>query len=221
MVGLSSGSWAQVIANHPQVENLTIVEINPGYLRLVQENPEVASLLKNPKVHIEIDDGRRWLVRNTGRKFDAIVMNTTFNWRSHASNLLSTEFLQLVRQHLNPGGVDLYNTTDSEEAMATGLKVFPFGMRMGNFLVVSDVPLQPDSERWRKVLLHYTIDGKPVFDLSQERDRRRFLEVMAMPSTMDREVTGFNALESAAHLRARTAQARIITDDNMGTEWLR
>jgi len=48
MVGLSSGSWAEVIANHPQVEKLTIVEINPGYLRLIPLHPEVAGLLRNP-----------------------------------------------------------------------------------------------------------------------------------------------------------------------------
>jgi spermidine synthase len=77
MIGLSSGSWAQVVANNPQVEHLTIVEINPGYLRLIQHNDVVASLLRNPKVHIDIDDGRRWLIRNRERKFDAIVMNTT------------------------------------------------------------------------------------------------------------------------------------------------
>ena len=48
MIGLSSGSWAQVIANHPQVERLTIIEINPGYLRLIRQVPEVASMLQNP-----------------------------------------------------------------------------------------------------------------------------------------------------------------------------
>ena len=32
MIGLSSGSWAQVIANNPDVASLTIVEINPGYV---------------------------------------------------------------------------------------------------------------------------------------------------------------------------------------------
>jgi len=219
MIGLSSGSWAQVIANHPQVEHLTIVEINSGYLRLIQHNPEVASLLQNPKVRVEIDDGRRWLVRNAGRKFDAIVSNTTHNWRSNATNLLSSEFLQLIRQHLNAGGVMFYNTTDSEEAMATGVRVFPFGMRLANFMVVSDAPLQLDARRWQEALSHYTIDGKAVFDFSQDPDRRRLVEVMAMTTTMDRDVRGYWTLESADHLRARTAQARSITDDNMGTEW--
>jgi spermidine synthase len=221
MIGLSSGSWAQVIANHPQVEHLTIVEINPGYLRLIQRHPEVASLLRNPKVHIDIDDGRRWLVRNPERKFDAVVMNSSYSWRSNASNLLSTEFLRLVRQHLNPGGVHFYNATDSKEVMATGLSVFPFGMRVGSCMVVSDTPLQLDAKRWLDVLSDYRIDGKPVFDLSQEQDRRRLREVMAMATTIDRDVAGPVTLESADHIRARTGGARVITDDNMGAEWLR
>jgi len=220
MIGLSSGSWAQVIANHAQVEHLTIVEINPGYLRLIPHSPEVASLLQNSKVHIDIDDGRRWLVRNPGRKFDAIVMNTSYHWRSNASNILSAEFLQLIRRHLNPGGVHFYNTTDSKEVMLTGVSVFPFGMRLANFMVVSDAPLQLDANRWLEVLLHYKIDGKPVFDLSQEQHRRRLLDVMAMTTTMDHDLPGAFTLESAGHIRASTAGERVITDDNMGTEWL-
>jgi hypothetical protein len=63
--------------------------------------------------------------------------------------------------------------------------------------------------------------GRPVFDLSQEQHRRRLQEVMAMVTTMDRDIRpGFFTLESAGHIRARTASVRVITDDNMGTEWL-
>jgi spermidine synthase len=221
MIGLSSGSWAQVIASHPQVEHLTIVEINPGYLRLIRKTPEVASLLQNPKVRIEIDDGRRWLLRNPDLRFDAIVMNTTYHWRSNVSNLLSLEFLRLIRLHLNPGGIHFYNATESPEVLATGLAVFPFGMRVGSFIAVSDSPLQLDERRWRDNLLRYRIDGKPVFDLSQKQDRRRLEEVTEMASTMDRDIPGTITLESADHIRARTLFARRITDDNMGAEWTR
>ena len=219
MIGLSSGSWAQVVANHPQVQHLTIVEINPGYLRLIAREIDVASLLTNPKVHIEIDDARRWLVRNADRKYDAIVMNFTYNWRSNASNLLSVEFMHMLRQHLNPGGVGFYNTTASEEAQATGLSVFPYGMLVSNFLLVSDSPLQLDAQRWKDVLLKYQIDSKPVFDLSRETDRLCLNRVMSLPETLDHNDAGFYSMESADHIRARTRQARIITDDNMGTEW--
>ena len=77
MIGLSSGSWAQVVANNPAVRTLTVIEINPGYLKLIAQEPEVASLLINPKVTIVTDDGRRWLNLNPERHFDAIVSNTT------------------------------------------------------------------------------------------------------------------------------------------------
>jgi len=110
IIGLASGSWAQVVVNDPEVEDMTIVEINPGYLPLIRQNPEVESLLRNPKVHIVIDDGRRWLVGHLDRRFDFILMNTTFNWRANATNLLSMEFMGLLRAHMNPGGIAYYNT---------------------------------------------------------------------------------------------------------------
>jgi spermidine synthase len=91
------------VANNGQVESLTVIEINPGYLKLIPEYSTVRTLLHNPKVHIEIDDGRRWLMWNPQTKFDAIVMNTTFHWRNHASSLLSVEFLQIARAHLEAG----------------------------------------------------------------------------------------------------------------------
>lgn len=76
MIGPSWGSWAQVIASHPQVRKLPVVEINPAYLDLIARYPIVASVLHNPNVEIDIDDGRRWLIRNQEPKFDAIIMNT-------------------------------------------------------------------------------------------------------------------------------------------------
>ena len=45
MIGLSSGSWAKVIASNPAVEQLTIVEINRGYLELISQQPDVQSIL--------------------------------------------------------------------------------------------------------------------------------------------------------------------------------
>lgn len=219
MIGLSSGSWAQVIANHPQVERLTIVEINPGYLRLIPQYPEVASLLKNPKVEIVIDDGRRWLLRNPDKKFDAIVMNTTYHWRDHTSNLLSIEFLQLIRKHLNPGGIHFYNTTFSIETLLTGVNVFPYSLRVVNFLAVSDSPIELNKQRWREVLLKYQIDGKPVFNLSIAEHRERLEEVLSLVDTASVvDPPGF-AMEFGKSVQARYHGIRITTDDNMGTEW--
>ena len=103
MIGLSSGSWAQVIANLPGVESLDIVEINPGYEQIIAKHPTVASLLSNPKVHIFTDDGRRWLLRHPEARFDFIVQNTTWNWRAHITDLESVDYLEIVRRHLSAG----------------------------------------------------------------------------------------------------------------------
>jgi spermidine synthase len=220
MIGLSSGSWAQVIANHPDVQRLTIIEINPGYLRLIAKYPQVAGLLNNPKVAIHIDDGRRWLVRNPGRKFDAIVMNASFNWRAHNSNLLSTEFLQLVRAHLKPGGIHYYNTTMSAEVLLTGATVFPYSLRVWNFLAVSDRPIVVDKSRWASCLAQYRIDGRSVFDLADSTQRARLNEVVSLVDTLDSgDPAREKIMERGDSLRRRVLGKRIVTDDNMGTEW--
>lgn len=216
MIGLSSGSWAQIIANDPGVEHLTIVEINPGYLSLIPKYPQVASLLHNPKVSIVIDDGRRWLVRNPRRRFDLVVMNTTFNWRANVSNLLSVEFLRLVRARLKDGGVLYYNTTGSDEVFATGLSVFPYGLRVLNFLAVSDSPIQVDRQRWVQLLKDYRIDGRPVLDLTNPAHRSRLAEVLNLSNGLTQP---HSSMEVREGIWNRVQSAKIITDDNMGTEW--
>jgi spermidine synthase len=216
IVGLASGSWAQVIASDSRVEEVTVVEINPGYLPLIRKHPEVASLLTNPKVHVVIDDGRRWLIGHEGARFDLIVMNTTFNWRAHATNLLSTEFLRLARQHLSSGGILYYNTTWSGRVIATGIAEFPYALRVNNFLAVSDGPFNLDRARWEHVLGQYRIDGNAVFDLSDPNQKAEMLKVLHLADDLD--VPKGN-LESRASLMRDLQGTRLITDDNMGTEW--
>ena len=216
MIGLSSGSWAQVVANHPQVESLTIVEINPGYLRLIPQYPEEAGVLRNPKVSVIIDDGRRWLRTNPGKRFDVMVMNTTFYWRAHASNLLSKEFLELVKSRMEPGGVAFYNTTGSANVQATGASVFPYGVMVGNCLAVSTQPLVLGWDRWKEVVRQYRIDGRPAFRLEDEEHRQRFGEWMALPEGVERL---WGPLVTAEQIRAKTRNLRIVTDDNMACEW--
>ncbi|HEY6991282.1 MAG TPA: fused MFS/spermidine synthase [Bryobacteraceae bacterium] len=220
VIGLSSGSWAQVLVHHPAVERMTVVEINPGYLGLIKKHPNVASLLRNPKFHIEIDDGRRWLMAHPDRLFDFILMNTTFNWRANTSNLLSHEFLQLIHSHLRPGGVHYFNTTWSGDAQRTAGLAFPYALRVANFLAVSDRPLFFNRALWQQTLMKYKIDAKPVFDLTKESNRQRLQEVLAIPDRAhERKDAPGISIETRLSLLGRLQTARIITDDNMGTEW--
>jgi spermidine synthase len=216
MIGLSSGSWAQVIVNNPKVESLTIVEINPGYIQLIAKHRDVSGILQNPKVHIVIDDGRRWLVGHPDERFDFIVMNTSFSWRANASILLSRDFLSLIRSHLNDSGIAYYNTTSSQKALKTGASSFPYALGVSNFIAVSDSPFSLDKERWSKALKDYRIEGNAVLNLNSEIDRRRFGSLVHSAGDID-GTDGF--LESRESIMRRLEKAQIITDDNMASEW--
>ena len=218
VIGLASGSWAQIFANHPQVDSMDVVEINPGYLQLIRQYPVVRSLLRNPKVHVYVDDGRRWLLAHPAARYDLIVANTTYHWRDHSTGLVSYEYFQMVRPHMNPGGIYYFNSTESEETMATALAVFPNGLRVINFLAVSDSPIVVDKSRWASVLQRYSIDGKSCFDPVNPTSAR-ILNAYSLLADSVNAAPRFIGMESSDSLRARLKSKLIITDDNMGWEW--
>ena len=207
MIGLSSGSWAQIVAHLPGVERLTVVEINPGYAQLVAAHPEVRGLLSNPKVTLVFDDGRRWLLRHPERRFDLVVMNTTWHWRAHITNLLSRELMESIRQHLLPAGLFYFNTTWSEDVLKTAATTFPHALRVNNFVAVSDAPISFDRARWRASLEALRVEGRPLLELDREEDRRLLESLLA-----------YGDLEGREALLARTSRAAVVTDDNMVPE---
>jgi spermidine synthase len=208
MIGLAGGAWAQVIANHRGVERMTVVEINPGYLKLIPLYASVASVLGNAKVRIIIDDGRRWLSQHPGEKFDMVVSNTTLHWRANTTNLLSLEYVKLVAAHLKPGGVYYFNTTGSMPALKTSMAALPYGLRFRNFAAVSEAPISFDRVRFREILGAYRIDGRPVLSLQSRSDTSR-LDAIVNDS----------AVETRGEILQRLDTTGIVTDDNMLTEW--
>ena len=217
MVGLASGSWAKVVSNMPGVERVTVIEINSGYLTLLRGHKEVASVLTDPKVDIVIDDGRRWLQRHTDR-FDVIVMNTTFHWRAHSTSLLSQDFMQIVRAHLNPGGFLYFNATSSADVQKTAMTAFPFGMRVHNFIAAGDSPILFEKERLRGVLTDFRLDGERVVDLTTDAGKTLMTDMIDYADTLSRPPED-EGLESRESILRRTQSAQVITDDNMVTEW--
>jgi hypothetical protein len=165
-----------------------------------------------------VDDGRRWLVAHPAEKYDLIVANSTYHWRDHSTTLLSKEFFQLIRPHLNSGGVYYFNTTESDETMATALSVFPHGVRIVNFLAVSDSPISMDRTMWLQNLAAFRIDGKDVFQ-SQTTEGQQLLAAYGALAQTIYGPPRFLGLESEDSLRSHLGRLKIITDDNMGREW--
>jgi spermidine synthase len=218
-IGLGTGAWARALLQLPGVDSLVAIEIDPGYLRIIRQEPDVRPVLHDPRARIVVDDGRRWLARHPGETFDAIVMNTTWHSRAHATNLLSREFLALARARLRPGGVLLFNTTWSPDVVRTAVETFPHALRVVNCVAASDAPLAFDAARWEALLrgLRHD-DGRPVFAPGDPRAAARLDTLLALPASLHAPARSYG-LEDGASLRRRTAGARIVTDDNMRVEW--
>jgi spermidine synthase len=149
------------------------------------------------------------------------VVNTTFHFRTNSSNLLSVEFNRMIREHLNPNGVYLFNATGSVRAQRTGCLSFRYGFRVLNNVIVSDSPFVLDPGRWRRVLANYTIDGNRMFPMDSQAQVESFSHIIAMPSEIDDPAIApaDRAIERCQSVLQRTAALPLITDDNMGTEW--
>jgi spermidine synthase len=207
MIGLSTSSWARVFSDYAPLEKISIVEINKGYPQIVRNYPEIAEVLDHPKVSLHFDDGRRWLRNHGGEKFDLIVMNTTYHWRSNSTNLLSREFLELCRQRLNPGGVIYLNTTFSDDVIYTAAHVFHYVTGYSNFVAASDRPFEVSAgQRGENLLAFLDKDGLPL--LHRDQAHRRVLEKLLEHQLID-------VRES---ILART-RLWLITDDNMAVEF--
>ena len=204
IVGMSAGAWTRAVQGFPGVETIDVVEINPAYVGLTQQYPELTAVLHDPRIHIHIDDGRRWLKRNPDARYDLIIQNTTYHWRNNAGNLLSEEYLRNVRQHMNPGAVLTTNTTGSFDVLATMAAVFPYAYRYANFGYASDRELQPD--------LHL-LGGI-------RRPDGGFFGTTGAQGSVVALLAGAH-LEAAGSFIARHpgADAQVITDDNLISEY--
>jgi spermidine synthase len=95
------------------VRSLSRWDIDITAVELVPSVPDVfdyffknaGDVLKNPKVHIVIDDGRRFL-RRTEKKFDLITIDPPPPVEASGSSLLySREFYRLIRTRLKDDGI--------------------------------------------------------------------------------------------------------------------
>jgi len=165
MVGLSIGSWLALVEGFPNIEHIDVVEINAGYLEAAQAYQAQANALKNPKVNIVIDDARRWLTRHPDQQYDLIIMNTTWHWRANSSFLLSAEFLQIIKNHMNPGAVMTFNTTGSADAFYTASTVFEHAYRYSNFVYAAqfDFRERKDHNDAKQIWQSLEVDGTPLF----------------------------------------------------------
>jgi spermidine synthase len=171
VVGFGAGVTAGTFVLHPTIQKITICELEPLIPPVSTEyfRPENYNVLNDPRTQIHYDDARHFILTSKD-KFDIITSDPIHPWVKGTSSLYSKQYFELVKEHLNPGGivtqwVPLYesdeNTVRSE--LATFFDVFPNGTVWGNDI---------DGDGYDVVLLGQVAPLKVDLDALQQRWER-------------------------------------------------
>jgi spermidine synthase len=140
VIGCGAGVTAGAVSIDPMVKDQTIAEIEPLVPRVVSTHfaEHNFNVVANPKVKVHLDDARHYLL-TTGEKFDAITSDPLDPWVKGAATLYTREFFDVVKSHLNPGGVvtlfvQLYESSEAavKSEIGTFLEAFPNGAVFAN-----------------------------------------------------------------------------------------
>ncbi len=140
VVGCGAGVTAGSFVVHPEVEHITICEIEPRIppataIYFADANHNV---IKDPRTKIVFDDARHFVL-TANEKFDIITSDPIHPWVKGMASLYTTEYFDLCKKHLNPGGIvtqwvplyeSSFETVQSE--IATFFEAFPNGTIWGN-----------------------------------------------------------------------------------------
>jgi spermidine synthase len=208
MLGLSIGTWNYLITGFPGVQQIDVVEINPGYIDMIQDYAEQRKALADPRVKLTIADGRKFLRAVPESTYDLVVINTTFHWRSYSSLLLSREFLTLVRTRMKSGALFAFNTTSSPDALYTAASVFPHAYLYDNFVFCGDFDWRTKLGEQSSIdeLLRVSPERKPLLTKADESLALNFLSR--------------NRTATVAEVAAKVGRPlEVITDRNLITEY--
>jgi spermidine synthase len=224
VVGCGAGVTAGTFVVHPEMEHITICEIEPlippaSARYFGHENHDV---MRDKRTHINFDDARHYILTTT-EKFDIITSDPIHPWVKGIAPLYSTEYFDLVKKHLNPGGfvtqwVPLYesNIDTVKSEIATFFEAFPNGTIWGN--------LNTDGQGYDTVLVGQVDNLKIDVDALQARLQRP--EYKAVADSL-REV-GYNSIfdllstyaAQASDLHSWLRNAQINRDRNLRLQYL-
>jgi spermidine synthase len=203
VVGLGAGATPGALAQHSGVQ-VDVVELSESvisaapFFRLAN-----ADVLQRPNVHISIDDGRNFLLRNR-RPYDVITADVVHPYDAGATNLYSVEYFSLVARSLSPNGIMIQwvspgSAFEHSLIVRTFLQAFPNSTVWlgGDLLIGSPSPLR----------------------ISRQELEARLADPAARASLAD---VGFNHAQdvlaqfrgNAEELRAYAAEGPVLTDDH-------
>jgi spermidine synthase len=142
IVGFGAGVTAGSFVTHPTIQRIAICEMEPLIPPTATEyfKTQNYDVKDDPRTQIYYDDARHFVL-TTPEKFDIITSDPIHPWVKGSATLYSKEYFELVKEHLNPGGivtqwVPLYESDEEtvKSEIATFFDVFPGGSIWANEL---------------------------------------------------------------------------------------
>jgi len=224
VVGFGAGVTAGSFVLHPGVKRIVICEIEPLIPRMVAPyfSKENYDVLRDPRVEVVYDDARHYIL-TTREKFDVITSDPIHPWVKGAASLYTKDYFELVKAHLNPGGVvtqwvPLYQSTTDvvKSEIGTFFDVFPFGTIWSNQYANGggyDVVMlaKPEALRIDPAALQARLDRPDHAAIAAALTEVELPGVLGLLATYAGQ---------AADLREWLADAQINRDSNLRLEYL-
>jgi predicted membrane-bound spermidine synthase len=170
IIGFGTGSFTETVLKLDGVKRITLVELNRTLLTNLRKMEVFRTILTDPRLDVEVDDGRRFLLRSA-ETYDLIMIDPLRTTTAYSNNLYSSQFFELVRRHLSDEGVFLVWHDEREVLPKTLASVFPHVRYYGLCSLASDAPLLEDSRRRRQVLDAFSPQERAAIERFDLRSR--------------------------------------------------
>ena len=147
VLGGGDGLAVREILKYPQIESVTLVDLDPEMTRLFSTNPVLVLLNQksflSPRVHVINADAFPWVDSNTD-SFDFIVVDFPDPTSYSLGKLYTTAFYRAAARHLSSQGLMVVQSTSpmfardsywciAETLKQAGLKTYPYHVYVPSF----------------------------------------------------------------------------------------
>src|SRR6266436_6646544 len=147
ILGGGDGLAVREILKYPQVESITLVDLDPEMTRIFSSNPMLTKLndksLLSPRVHVVNADAFPWVDSNTD-SFDFIVIDFPDPTNYSLGKLYTTAFYRAVSRHVSVQGLMVVQSTSPMFARDSfwcivntlkqaGLRTYPYHVYVPSF----------------------------------------------------------------------------------------
>ncbi|MGA2585977.1 MAG: hypothetical protein ABSF88_02960 [Candidatus Aminicenantales bacterium] len=175
LIGGGAGGALAEVLKYPKTE-VDYVELDPDIIRISESflPPSASGVLKDPRVHIILGDGRAFLEATTAF-YDIVILNLPEPATAQINRFYTREFFSRVRTKLNTGGVFSFRVPSAENYISPELQKFLSTMSAtlrqafpeikiipgdSNIFLASASPLHADADDFIRTIKRFRIQNK-------------------------------------------------------------